>query len=278
MKTIAIVNQKGGVGKTTTTVNLGAALVKRGYKVLLVDFDPQANATTHLGYAELSCKKEDVDNDYIYYEDHLSINGALDDLLKHRDYVETLHKSVLHHEEGIDLIPCNIELAALEYPIQSSVASERKLEKLLNEFENNYDYCLIDCQPSLNVLPLNAMTAANLLLIPVATQGLAVKGLTDLLITATGVKAELNSELEVLGILFTFAEAHTNQTKDAITGVSAAYKDDLPIFNSVIPKAVIGGETAMTGHSLFYKHGSCPLAQRYMELADEVIDSTKGDK
>lgn len=278
MKKIAIVNQKGGVGKTTTTVNLGAALVKRGYKVLLVDFDPQANTTTHLGYAELSCKNDDVDNDYIYYEDHLSINGALDNLLKHRDYVETLRQAVLHHDEGIDLIPCNIELATLEYPIQSSVASERKLEKLLNEFEKDYDYCLIDCQPSLNILPLNAMTAANLLLIPVATQGLAIKGLTDLLITATGVKAELNNELEVLGILFTFAEAHTHQTKDAIEGVSAAYKDDLPIFNSVIPKAVIGGETAMTGHSLFYKHSSCPLAQRYMELADEVIAATKGDK
>ena len=278
MKKIAIVNQKGGVGKTTTTVNLGAALVNRGYKVLLVDFDPQANTTTHLGYAELSCKKnDDTDDDYTYYEDHLSINGALDDLLKHKDYEGTLRNSVLHHEEGIDLIPCNIELAALEYPIQSSVASERKLEKLLSIFENEYDYCLIDCQPSLNVLPLNAMTAADLLLIPVATQGLAVKGLTDLLITATGVKAELNSELDVLGILFTFAESHTNQTKDAIEGVSAAYKDDLPIFKSVIPKAVIGGETEMTGHSLFYKHGSCPLAQRYQELADEVIDATKGD-
>ena len=278
MKKIAIVNQKGGVGKTTTTVNLGAALVNRGYKVLLVDFDPQANTTTHLGYAELSCRKgDDAEDDYIYYEDHLSVNGALDDLLKHKDYEGTLRNAVLHHEEGIDLIPCNIELAALEYPIQSSVASERKLEKLLNIFDNEYDYCLIDCQPSLNVLPLNAMTAADLLLIPVATQGLAVKGLTDLLITATGVKAELNSELDVLGILFTFAESHTNQTKDAIEGVSAAYKDDLPIFKSVIPKAVIGGETAMTGHSLFYKHGSCPLAQRYQELADEVIDATKGD-
>ena len=263
MITISIINQKGGVGKTTTAVNLGTALVRRGFKVLLIDFDPQANLTTHLGYEE--------------QESHYNINGAIDDLMDGKDYQETMRKSVLHHNEGIDLIPCNIELAGLEFKIQSSIASEYKLKQLLKVFENDYDYCLIDCQPSLNILPVNAMTAADFLIIPVATQGLAVKGLTDLLSTASGIKTYLNSDLAVLGVLFTFAEAHTNQTKAVIELVTKAYEDnpDMPIFKSVIPKAVIGGETAMTGQSIFYKNGSSILAQRYMDLADEVIGSTK---
>lgn len=261
MNTIAIINQKGGVGKTTTTVNLGAALAKRGYKVLLVDFDPQANATTHLGYVEK--------------ETHYNINGALEDLMDNKDYTDTIRKSVLHHEENIDVIPCSIELAALEYRMQSSIASEYKLKSLLKVFENDYDYCLIDCQPSLNVLPVNAMTAANHLLIPVQTQGLAVKGLMDLLTTAAGVKTYLNGDLNILGILFTFAEAHTLQTKNVIDAVTANYQDEMHIFESIIPKAVVGGTTAMTGHSLFYKNGSCLLAQKYMELAGEVIELTK---
>lgn len=266
MKTIAIINQKGGVGKTTTTVNLGAALVKKGYRVLLVDFDPQANLTTHLGYEE--------------QESHFNINGAIDDLMDNKDYQGTIRNSVLHHNEGVDVIPCNIELAGLEFKMQSSIASEYKLKSLLKVFENDYDYCLIDCQPSLNILPVNAMTAADYLLIPVATQGLAVKGLTDLISTASGIKTYLNSELCVLGILFTFAEVHTKQTKAVIELVTEAYKDnkDMPIFKSVIPKAVIGGETAMTGQSIFYKNGSSILASRYMDLADEVIDSTREDE
>lgn len=264
MKTLAIVNQKGGVGKTTTTVNLGVALAKQGYKVLLVDFDPQANSTTHLGYTE--------------QETHFNINGAIEDLLDNKNYEDTMRRAILHHEEGVDIITCSIELAALEFRIQSSIASEYKLKTLLKIFDNVYDYCLIDCQPSLNILPINAITAADLLLIPVATQGLAVKGLTDLLTTAAGVKTYLNDGLQCLGILFTFAETNTVQTRAVMEMVSDAYKGEIPIFNTVIPKAVIGGTTAMTGHSLFYKNGSCPLAQRYMELADEVINATKGGK
>lgn len=266
MKTIAIINQKGGVGKTTTTVNLGAALVKRGFRVLLIDLDPQANLTTHLGYEE--------------QDSHFNINGAIDDLMDNKDYQGTIRSSVLHHNEGVDVIPCNIELAGLEFKMQSSIAGGNILKSLLKVFENDYDYCLIDCQPSLNILPVNAMTASDYLLIPVATQGLAVKGLTDLMTTAKGIKTYLNSELSVLGILFTFAEAHTNQTKAVIELVTEAYKDnkDMPIFKTIIPKAVVGGETAMTGQSIFYKNGSCILAQRYMDLADEVIVATKGEE
>lgn len=263
MKTIAIINQKGGVGKTTTTVNLGVALVKQGKKVLLVDFDPQANLTTHLGYSEQG--------------DYITVNDALKDLMDNKDYTSTVRNAILHHEEGVDVIPCSLELATLEYRMQSTIAGELKLKTLLKVFNDEYDYCFIDCQPSLNILPINAITASNLLLVPVATQGLAVKGLTDLITTAEGVKALLNADLDYLGILFTFAEANTVQTREVIDLVTTAYKDSIPVFNTVIPKAVIGGTTAMTGHSLFYKNGSCPLAQRYSEFAREIINSTKGD-
>lgn len=259
MKKIAIINQKGGVGKTTTTVNLGVALARKGARVLLVDFDPQANLTTHLGFSD--------------QEEHYNISGALEDLMNSNNYTDTIRKAIQHHEEGVDVISGSIDLAALEFKMQASVASEYKLKKLLRVLEDDYDYCLIDCQPSLNILPINAMTAADSLLIPVATQGLAVKGLTDLIATASGIQSETNGTLSIIGILFTFAETNTVQTREVMDMVSQAYSNDsdMPIFTTVIPKAVIGGMTAMTGHSIFFKNSSTPLAQRYMELAGEII-------
>lgn len=264
MKTISVINQKGGVGKTTTTVNLGVALARRGYRVLLVDFDPQANLTTHLGYDEESVTT--------------SITNALNDLMDNKDCEDCIRNALLHHEEKVDVIPSDINLAAIEYRMQSSIASEYKLKTLLKVFENEYDYCLIDCQPSLTVLPLNAMTAADYLLIPVATQGLAVKGLTDLITTATGIQTYINSNLKYLGVVFTFAEARTVLTREVIGAVSEGYKDSIiPVFDTIIPKATCAAETAMTGHSLFYKCYKEKVAQKYSELADEVIKSIEGD-
>lgn len=275
MKKIAVINQKGGVGKTTTTVNLGVALAKRGYRVLLVDFDPQANTTTHLGFDEKVYEKTVIgENEAIYH----NVCGAIEALIDGEDYEDIIHKSILHHEEGVDLIPSCIELATLETKLQAARARETKLNRLLKVVENDYDICLIDCQPSLNILPINAMTAADLLLVPVATQGFATQGLKDLIVTSIGVKVELNSKLDFLGILFTFAEANTIQTKNAIQQVTEMYKDELPIFKTIIPKAVVGGMAASTGHSLFYKNGSSTLAQRYIDLADEVIDMIKEEE
>lgn len=257
MKTIAIINQKGGVGKTTTTVNLGAAIARRGLRTLLVDFDPQGNLTTHLGYST--------------YSERETVSDALDALLNGKDYEKHLKKMILHHEEGIDLLPANLDLSGMEVRLQSTMACEKKLTTLLRCVHDDYDVCLIDCQPSLSVLPLNALTASDYTIIPVQTNVLAVQGMVDLLKTVHDVREELNDKLCVAGILFTLAEENTLQTKSVIATVTTAYQDDYPIFNTVIPKVVKAGEAATSGHSLLKYAPGAPVTQRYINLADELI-------
>lgn len=258
MKTIAMINQKGGVGKTTSTVNLGAAFAKRGLRTLLVDFDPQGNLTTHLGYSTFSERD--------------TISDALDALLSGRDYERCLRNMILHHDEGIDLIPANLDLSGMEVRLQSTMACEKKLTTLLRCVQDEYDVCLIDCQPSLSVLPLNALTASDYAIIPVQTNVLAVQGMVDLLKTVHDVRAELNDKLNVAGILFTLAEEKTVQTQSVIATVTASYKDDYPIFDTVIPKMVKAGEAATSGHSVLKYAPGATVTQRYINLADEVID------
>lgn len=258
MKTIAMINQKGGVGKTTSTVNLGAAFAKRGFRTLLVDFDPQGNLTTHLGYSTFSERD--------------TISDALDALLSGRDYERCLRNMILHHDEGIDLIPANLNLSGMEVRLQSTMACEKKLTTLLRCVQDDYDICLIDCQPSLSVLPVNALTASDYAIIPVQTNVLAVQGMVDLLKTVHAVKEELNEKLDVVGILFTLAEDKTTQSQTVVSMVTTAYKDDYPIFNTVIPKAVKAGEAATSGHSLLKYAPGASVTQRYINLADEVID------
>lgn len=258
MKTIAMINQKGGVGKTTSTVNLGAALAKRGLRTLLVDFDPQGNLTTHLGYSTVSERE--------------TVSDALDALLSGRDYEKCIKNMILHHAEGMDLIPANLDLSGMEVRLQSTMACEKKLTTLLRCVQNNYDICLIDCQPSLSVLPLNALTAADYAIIPVQTNVLAVQGMVDLLKTVRAVKEELNDNLDVAGILFTLAEEQTVQTQSVISMVTMSYKDDYPIFDTVIPKVVKAGEAAASGHSLLKYAPGATVTQRYINLADELID------
>ena len=258
MKTIAIINQKGGVGKTTSTVNIGAALAKRGFRTLLVDFDPQGNLTTHLGYST--------------YSERETISDALDALMNGKDYEKCLKNMILHHEEGLDLIPSNLDLSGMEVRLQSTMACEKKLNTLLRCVQDEYDICLIDCQPSLSVLPLNALTAADYAIIPVQTNVLAVQGMVDLLKTIRAVKEELNDKLCVAGILFTLAEEATLQTKTVMASVRAAYEDEYPIFKTVIPKMVKAGEAATSGNSLLKYAPGANVTQRYINLADEITE------
>lgn len=201
MQTIAIVNQKGGVGKSTTAVNLGAGLVRQGKRVLLIDADSQANLTEMLGWQQ---------------PDELSPTLAtmLEGIISDRP-IEP-QAGILHHTEGMDLLPANIELSGLEVSLVNTMSRETVLRTYLNEVKRLYDYILVDCSPSLGMLTLNALTAADRVIIPVQSHYLPVKGLEQLLRTVSKVQRQLNSNLKISGILITMTESRTNFSKEIV--------------------------------------------------------------
>ena len=200
-KTIAICNQKGGVGKTTTTVNLGVGLAMRGKRVLLIDADPQGDLTTCLGWQNtddlsitLATKLTDV------------INRTMNDSMA----------GILHHEEGVDLLPSNLELSAMEFNLMNALSRETTLRTYLNSIKNNYDYILIDCMPSLSMVTINALSAADSVIIPVQAQYLPAKGMTQLLQTVSRIKECINPNLKIDGILLTLVDNRTNLAKSTV--------------------------------------------------------------
>ena len=199
MQTIALVNQKGGVGKSTTAVNLGIGLARQGKKVLLVDADSQGNLTEMLGWQQPD-----------------KLEHTLSNLLEKVICDEPLNveEGILHHEEGVDLIPSNIELSGMEVVLVNTMSRETVLRTYLNEIKRQYDYILIDCSPSLGMITLNALTAADKVIIPVQAHFLPVKGLEQLLKTVNKVKRQLNPKLQIGGILLTMVEGRSNFSKD----------------------------------------------------------------
>jgi chromosome partitioning protein len=191
MRTIALVNQKGGVGKSTTAVNLGIGLARQGKKVLLVDADSQGNLTEMLGWQQ---------PDKLEY----TLSNLLEKVIC--DEPLNIEEGILHHEEGVDLIPSNIELSGMEVVLVNTMSRETVLRTYLNEIKRQYDYILIDCSPSLGMITLNALTAADKVIIPVQAHFLPVKGLEQLLKTVNKVKRQLNPKLQIGGILLTMVE------------------------------------------------------------------------
>jgi len=246
---LAVSNQKGGVGKTTTTVNLAAALASRGQRVLLIDLDPQGNASSGLGYA-----REDVSM------------GIYDVLLEFRDLESVLLPTSL---DTLQLVPANRELVGAELELISEPGRERKLRKVLNRVRDDYDYVLIDCPPSLNLLTVNALVASDAVLIPVQAEYYALEGLGELLRTIHAVKKRLNPDLDREGILITMSDARNNLCREVERQSRELFADE--VFTTVIPRNVRLGEAPSYGKSIVEYAPTSTGARAYLALADELL-------
>ena len=255
-KIIAVANQKGGVGKTTTTGNLGIGLAKQGKKVLLIDADAQGSLTASLGYTE---------------PDTLEITLAtmMGKLINDEEVEPT--EGILHHEEGVDLMPGNIELFGLEVSLVNVMSREMILRWYTERIRESYDYILIDCMPSLGMITINALACANSVLVPVQAAYLPVKGLQQLIKTISKVKRQMNPKLEIEGILLTMVDSRTNYAKDISSMLKEAYGNRVRIFTNIIPVSVRAAEISAEGISIYKHDPKGKVASAYYSLTEEVL-------
>lgn len=247
---IAIANQKGGVGKTTTTINLGAALAKQGERVLLVDTDPSGNLTQGLGYAKNL---------------RLTLESAMRQIILELD--PELDATILAHEEGFDILPANKMLTGMELMLQTVEDNKTVLAELLNHVRDRYDTILIDCMPSLGMLTMNAFTAADEVLIPVQPQRYAVEGLQELMGTIARIQKTSNPKLGIAGILFSLDSCVRNNERQYREAVTEAYGNRIKIFDTTIPNRSRIAEAQNEGHSVLWYESKGVSAKLYEELA-----------
>ena len=255
-KVISVSNQKGGVGKTVTCVNLGIGLAREGYKVLLIDADPQGSLSISLGFDEPDKLEK-------------SLTTIMLKIINDEEF--ELSEGILTHTEGVDLLPGNIELSGLEIALTGVISRETILKEYVNRARENYDYIIIDCMPSLGMLTINALACADSVLIPVQAAYLPVKGLQQLIKTIGRVKKQLNPELTIEGILLTMVDNRTNYAKDIALQVYDAYADSLTVFDSEIPMSVRAAEISAEGSSLYVYDPKGKAASAYTALIKEVI-------
>ena len=255
-KVIAIANPKGGVGKTTTTCNLGIGLAKKGKKVLLIDADAKGSLSASLGYSE---------------PDTLEASLATVMTRIINDEAVSYDEDILHNVEGVDLMPGNIELSTLEVSLINVMSRERVLCEYISIVREHYDYILIDCMPWLGTITLNALACADSVLIPVQAAYLPVKGLEQLISTIGKVKRQLNPKLEIEGIVLTMVDSRTNYAKEIIALLKETYGETIHIFSNCIPVSVRAAETPAEGVSIYAHDPKGKVACAYMALTEEVL-------
>lgn len=257
---ISVCNQKGGVGKTTTCVNLGIGLARAGKKVLVVDGDPQGSLTISLGNPQ---------------PDKLPV--TLSDVMGKVLMDEPIHpgEGILHHPEGVDLMPADIQLSGMEVSLVNAMSRETILRQYLDSVRNQYSHILIDCQPSLGMLTVNALAAANRILIPVQAEYLPAKGLEQLLSTISKVRRQINPKLQIDGILLTMVDGRTNFAKEISALLRDTYGSKIRVFGTEIPHSVRAKETSAEGKSIYAHDPGGKVAVAYENLTKEVLKLEK---
>jgi chromosome partitioning protein len=241
-KTIAVCNQKGGVGKTTTTVNLGVGLAMQGKKVLLIDADPQGDLTTCLGWR---------DSDSL----SVTLTEKLQAIISEQE--QNPFDGILHHKEKVDLVPSNLSLSSLEMTLVTAMSRESVLKNYLSLVKDKYDYVLIDCMPSL--------------IIPVQAQYLPAKGMTQLLGTIAKVRKHTNADLKIDGILLTLVDGRTNLAKSTVEALRENFGSHIRIYRSMIPAAVKAAEVSSKGTSIYAYEPNSPVSKAYAGFTKEVL-------
>lgn len=251
---LAIINQKGGVGKSTTSVNLSACLGDLGYKVLLVDLDPQGNSSSGLGFDKKNCEYSTYDcllNDDIDTEDAIVEVGA----------------------KNVWLIPAMIQLANAEVELVNAIARETVLKTAIDEVKDEFDFIFIDCPPSLGLLTINALTAANQLMIPIQCEYYALEGVSQILDTKKMVKKKLNKGLDIFGVVMTMLDKRTTLSKEVVDNVEGVFGDKM--FKTRIPRTVRLSEAPSYGEPIIQYDPNGKGADAYRELAKEVVKRYK---
>ena len=259
-KVTAIVNQKGGVGKTTTALNLGYALSEKNKKILLIDFDPQSSLTSALGY-----NAENKDN----IETLMTLAIEEDEIIGKESYI-------LNIKENLDLIPCSLELSGIEMGLVNVMSRELILKSIIEEIENDYDYILIDCSPSLGMLTINALASCNSVIVPVTPEYLSAKGLGLLVSNINRIKKRINPQIEIDGILITMLNERLNLSKEMVNALNESvkfiknkYNLDIKVFKSKIPISVKTGEAILNKKSVLEYAPNNKVAKAYVEFSKE---------